>query len=201
MLVECTHCEARVDTKVVGTHNYGAHENGPPGRYTFLVCLRCESPILVHQERWGPDELDEPTSIYPVTFLPSSDLPSGIQAAFQEANNCIKGKAFTAAAIMCRKSLEGACKESGITERNLHQSLLVMKTRGIIDGRLAEWAGILRMVGNEAAHDLEVRVTAVDARDLLEFTRALLDNVFTVKKRFDTFIARRDQASGNARRD
>ena len=54
------------------------------------------------------------------------------------------------------------------------------------------------MVGSEAAHDVEIPVTAEDARDIYEFTEALLTYVFTLDTRFRSFEARRKGRGGRA---
>lgn len=45
--------------------------------------------------------------------------------------------------------------------------------------------------GNEAAHDVNVTISAEDARDILEFTNALLEYVFTFRDKFEEFKKRR----------
>ena len=61
-------------------------------------------------------------------------------------------------------------------------------------GRLFNWADALRMQGNEAAHDVNVTISAQDARDLVEFAHALLEYVFTFSEKFEAFQARRKLA-------
>jgi AbiV family abortive infection protein len=78
---------------------------------------------------------------------------------------------------MCRKTLEAICAEHAIRARNLAGALTEMKERGLIEGRLFEWADTLRIAGNQAAHNVAANVTGEDARDLLEFTEALLEYV------------------------
>jgi hypothetical protein len=55
-----------------------------------------------------------------------------------------------------------------------------------------------RLVGNEAAHDVEAAVTADDARDILEFTEALLMYVFTLDTKFRSFAERRKRRAGGS---
>jgi hypothetical protein len=98
---------------------------------------------------------------------------------------------------MCRKTLEGICEAHKITSRNLATSLKEMKDQGIIENRLFEWADALRISGNEAAHSVTVSISAQDARDILEFTNALLEYVFTFQDKFEEFKKRRG-ASGFA---
>ena len=66
-----------------------------------------------------------------------------------------------------------------------------LRDRGIIDLRLYDWADALRLVGNEAAHDVNVTVAPEDARDIVEFTNALLEYLFAFRERFERFEQRR----------
>jgi hypothetical protein len=95
--------------------------------------------------------------------------------------------------MMCRKTLEGVCDDHKITGRTLQQRLAVLRDQGAIEGRLYEWADELRLVGNEAAHDVKVQVTPDDARDTFEFTRALLEYAYTFRLRFEEFKKRRNE--------
>jgi chloramphenicol 3-O-phosphotransferase len=70
-----------------------------------------------------------------------------------------------------------------------------MRERGIVEQRLYDWADALRDAGNEAAHDVDVTVSAEDARDLLDFTLALGEYLFTFREKFETFKQRRASRS------
>ena len=191
MLVECKRCEAIVDA--VELHQYFNKDwNEYSLRYVFLKCPSCEEPFIVSQEYLGGDFWDEPYRMYPPQerrINPS--IPESIKNIYQEALSCFKGKAFTATVIMCRKTLEGICSTHGITARNLESSLKEMKEKGIIETRLFEWAEALRISGNEAAHDVNVTFQNQDAKDILEFTDALLEYVFTFRDKFNEFKKRR----------
>ena len=97
---------------------------------------------------------------------------------------------------MCRKTLEGICAEHSTTGRSLVSSLKELKDKGIIENRLYEWAEALRISGNEAAHDVNVTTSAADAKDLIEFTNALLEYVFTFRDKFEEFKTRRAAREG-----
>ena len=60
----------------------------------------------------------------------------------------------------------------------------------IIENRLYEWADALRISGNEAAHGVKLQISQKDAKDILEFTHALLEYVFTFQEKFDQFKSR-----------
>ncbi|QNI38497.1 DUF4145 domain-containing protein [Edaphobacter sp. 4G125] len=118
-------------------------------------------------------------------------VPDSIKKAFKEAVACFKAKAFTASAIMCRKTLEGLCAEHGIKAPNLSQSLKKLKDNQIIEARLFEWAEMLRTLGNEAAHGVECTISKEDCQDTLDFTEALVQYVFTYQDQFQRFQKRR----------
>ncbi len=186
MILECKKCEALVNAELVA--NYTVEEkNARTNSYSFLKCPKCSGPFLTDDdEDWGP------YCLYP---LPDTrinpNLPAPLKAAYEEAASCFKSKAYTATAIMCRKTLEGICVEQGATGRTLVASLKELKDKGIIENRLYEWADALRISGNEAAHDVNVTTSADDAKDIIEFTNALLEYVFTFRDKFEAFKKRR----------
>jgi len=137
----------------------------------------------------------------PFPLFPPSDLrvnpnaPIEIQKAFEEACACYRTQAFTAAAIMCRKTLEGVCAAHGVSDRTLVGSRKKMKESGLIDERLFEWSDALRLAGNEAAHGVSVSIGQTDAKDILEFTNAILDYLFSFRDRFEQFLQRRTKGA------
>ena len=52
MIVECKSCEALVDALILKDYS-GYEEDGPPYKYSFLKCPKCNSPFLVVQEDLG----------------------------------------------------------------------------------------------------------------------------------------------------
>jgi uncharacterized protein DUF4145 len=192
MVLYCRKCGALVSAEHHDTYRRGDPDEGPQEVISFLRCPACSDPFLVLQEDYG--ELSEPEVLYPAVTRLNPNLPKPILAAYAEADSCFRGKAYTAAAIMCRKTLEGLCAEHGVTKRPLIASLGELRDKGIIDGRLYEWSDTLRVAGNEAAHDVGVTVSAEDARDLVEFTNAILEYVFTFRDRYEAFKLRRSGA-------
>jgi hypothetical protein len=191
MIVECKSCNALVDAIILKDYS-GYEEDGPPYKYSFLKCPKCNSPFLVLQEDLGGG-WDDPYRVYPTQDIINPFYPEPIKKAYSEAQACFKTKAYTAAAIMCRKTLEGICVEHKIKERNLANSLKKMKDQGIIESRLFEWADTLRISGNEAAHNLDVTVASDDARDIMEFTNALLEYVFSFKDKYEQYKKRQEK--------
>lgn len=195
MLLECKYCEAVVDAKLLHSYDCFDEEMAVPTKYSFLQCPQCFSPFITYQEDYG-NGWDEPNRLFPVQDKQvNPDLPDPIRNAYQEALACLKSKSYTAATIMCRKTLEGICSVYGIKTKNLSLGLNEMKNKGIIESRLFEWAEALRISGNEAAHDVKITISSQDAKDIIAFTDALLEYVFTFRDKFNEFIERRKKLS------
>lgn len=161
-----------------------------------MACTTCRSPILIRQTNVGNiaegDKWDTPFVVFPQADLRvNPNAPPAIRTAFEEACSCYRVGAYTASAIMCRKTIEGICAEHGINERNLSASLRKMRDDGLIDERLFEWSDALRAIGNEAAHGVGITISQPDAKDTLEFANAILDYIFSYRDRFEAFKKRR----------
>jgi len=130
--------------------------------------------------------------LYPVAPGPKLEgLPDSIARSIAQAHRSCSTSSYDACAVMCRRALEALCKTLSANGRDLARRLADLKDNGRIDARLLNWAHGVRLVGNEAAHDVETAVSAKDARDILEFTEALLMYVFTLDAKFRSFETRR----------
>jgi hypothetical protein len=146
------------------------------------------------------DIWEAPTRLYPARqFFVNPAAPDPVRLSYEEAIMAHQAGAYTAAAVMCRRAIEGLCASHGVAERNLAQSLAKLRDQGVINEHLFEWDDLLRVAGNEAAHDTAVRVSKADSRDMLEFTGAIADYVFSFRDKFVAFKARRG-GSGAAKK-
>jgi hypothetical protein len=201
MILECKHCEAVVNA--VELYSYeDRYPNDPPAKWTLAKCPSCRFPMLAVQEDYGTGLEETATRVYPPRAKQLGwSIPTPIRNAYREALSCFKAKAFTASAIMCWKTLEGLCVAHGIKTRNLSQSLKKLKEKELIEGRLLEWAEELRHFGNEAAHDVGVTISAQDAKDIMTFTEALMEYVFTYRDQFERFKKRRTADKKGKKKD
>lgn len=195
MLVECKSCEARVDAREAGSYEHLFDDVGVPSRFTLLECPVCNSPMLTFQEmeQVGPDDFEwsDPRRMYPADREVSYEVPGPIRRSFAEALVCANAGAHLAAVIMCRRTLEGLAHHHLPKVRNLALAIEDLHSRGVIDDRLKAWAEALRKDGNLAAHDPEAAITKEDASDILDFTEAILEYVFVLHDRFESFRTRR----------
>jgi Domain of unknown function (DUF4145) len=198
MLIECHTCNALVKGEEVGHYiNENPYDFLLSQKYTLCKCPQCLSPLLVEEELHLDSGLNETfwdkvKTIYPTKlFHINPVIPEKLQKALLECIQCYKAGANTATAIMCRRTLEGFCKLKGAEEKNLEKSIKKLKDDGSINEQLYEWANQLRLVGNEAAHDIESEFFSLDAKDILDFTIAILDFTYSFKDKFDRFKERR----------
>ena len=84
---------------------------------------------------------DDPYREYPPQDrVLSTKIPVQLRQVHEEARACIRAKAYTAAAVMSGRALEGICDLHGVKGATLQKRLAQMKAEGLIDGRLWEWA-------------------------------------------------------------
>ena len=78
--------------------------------------------------------------------------------------------------------------------RNLGLRLPWLFDHGILPESLRELSSCVREDGNDGAHT--GTLTSVDAEDLLDFTRVLLERLYTEPERLKLAKARRDERRG-----
>jgi hypothetical protein len=204
----CPHCEQPSIQEVSGTaeitRNPDPDDPDPyldtDSVYRLLQCTNCEAVSLQLEESSLFDDVTSQKVLYPARRDLSLLVPDDLRREFEEARTCFSSKAYTATVVMVRRTLEGICKANNIAERTLEKSLEKLKSSGLIDGSLAEWADSLRALGNEGAHFTGKRVSRQDAVDALDFTEALLDQIYVLRKRFAEFKRRRDHGALPPRR-
>lgn len=203
----CLTCNMQVVTRVIAQGHGGfssaamnaidetdAEYHGD--HFFVALCTKCASPFLVKQSLYGiPGEFESITQesiLFPVqSRLPLEGIPEPVKRSYEQAFRSYSASLYEPSALMCRRCLEALTKSLGAHGRNLQDKLDSLKTTGHVDSRLVEWAHSIRILGNEAAHDTDVAITKDDAKDVLDFTEALLLYVFLLNQRFAAFQRRR----------
>ncbi|MFG2043147.1 DUF4145 domain-containing protein [Dactylosporangium sp. NPDC048998] len=190
----CPNCDDPVLMEVAGTVGVPEEFNGVAADSSLLL-LQCESclmPTLMSKSTPGAS----PERVWPAPERELSDaIPKELRDVHNEARICFRAKAYTAAAVMVRRTLEGVGQNLGTKPGSLISSLKELESRGLIEGRLLEWAQELRVLGNKAAHFAGGAINADDARDALELAEALLDYVYVFSAKFEQFKSRNLNAS------
>lgn len=193
----CPHCEAPSNAIVRGKAVWDGWSaagdvEGPPVEWTLVQCHRCMQPTLQAREDFGGGFADDehPTTVFPASRHLGGGVPEGLRREWEEARTCFEAKAYAACVVMVRRTLEGTCAQQGVKAKNLNKALEQLAANGLIDGMLADWAHVLRRVGNKGAHHTGEVVAREDADDALSFAEALLDHIYVLRRRFEQFRGR-----------
>lgn len=200
----CTTCHNATSWRPTGWIN----DDEADCAFALIMCSHCRQPIVMRQDyTWGygpggtAQPLDDgpPVVVWPTLDAPLSlSIPDDPRRSFEEARGCFRAGQHTASAIMVRRTLEAVCADKGAVGANLRARLDDLKTKSIIEGNLAAWSHDLRVLGNDAAHDTALFISAEDAKDALELAEALLTYVYVLNAKYDAFNGRRSQSPAPA---
>lgn len=166
-------------------------------------CPKCRTAFLHRYKYYNHWEagsyLQDMEQLYPVekeTVISLGTIPPKVKSAFQKAKKCHMTHVYEPAVIMARKCLEAVCGDLSASGRNLADRIDWLLKQEKIDKKLHKWATQLRLVGNDAAHDLEITISRKDSEDSLAFLNAMLLYIYTLDRKFTEFVKRRDKATG-----
>lgn len=133
---------------------------------------------------------------------PPDHLPDDIAAAFKEAAACFSIGCFNAAGVMCRLCIDlatrpllpqpdavGVKQPNSKERRDLGLRLPWLFREGILPIALEELAKCIREDANDGAH--AGSLTRADAEDIMDFTEALLERLYTEPAKLKIAEARR----------
>jgi len=104
----------------------------------------------------------------------ASAIPENVVKAFEEAITCHANGAFTAAAIMVRRTLEDLCAEEKAEGENLKKRIAALASKVVLPSGLLDGLDNLRLLGNDAAH--------VEAKDYAEVGKEEVELAIEVTK-------------------
>lgn len=205
----CTSCRVHVEAKIIA--EYSNHEevlevgdlvNNHYNlfNFTFAICNRCKNPMLARQKfNVIPEEISVPQTevlvVYPQDdSIPLGSVPKLVAQAYLEAQQAYQVKLYKSCVIMCRQCVEAVCSEHGESKGPLPSRLKRLRESGVIDNAIFDWSNELRLAGNIAAHvDSKSQIMEHDAKDAIEFAKALLLYVFELQSRLQTYRKRRSK--------
>ncbi len=140
------------------------------------------------------------------TTPPPEHLPENIRLAFEEGAMCLSVNCVNAAGTMFRLCVDHAttgllpeANENGLNaaiRRSLGLKLQWLFDNDRLPHALRDLSHAVKEDGNDGAH--AGILTVQDAEDLLDFTVALLERLYTEPKRLELAIARRAARRGAA---
>ena len=137
-------------------------------------------------------------------IAPPDHLPEEIRAVFSEGATCLAVSCFNAAGTMFRLSVDLATKSllpedgeglNSKVRRNLGLRLPWLFDHHLLPESLRELSSCIKEDGNDGAHEGSLKKE--DAEDLLDFTTALLERLYTEPERLRLAKERREQRRGS----
>ena len=202
----CPSCNVHVEAKILAHHCYETEviredffdqtaRQYTEDLFTFAVCIRCDRPLLVREGRYVIEGNHIPQGdarrVYPPDESIPEEVPNAVARPYREAHQAYKVKLYDSCAAMCRKTLEAVCAGYGESQGKLSRRLDRLLQHGVIDKAMFEWTQELRLSGNKGAHADPESVTETEAKDMLEFARAVLLYAFELPKRLQRARQRR----------
>ena len=138
----------------------------------------CRAHVFV---AWGND--NKALVSYPPERIDfdASSIPVAVLRSFEEAISCHSNSAYTAAAIMVRRTLEDLCADQKAEGKNLKKRIAALATKVILPPGLLAGLDNLRLLGNDAAH-IEAKEYAQIGKEEVELavdvTKEVLKSVY-----------------------
>ncbi len=190
---------------------------------TFSVCRACDQPTVFILYLAAYEELNEVKRKGVLAFdgsandhfsvdghvslkdfarkLPPEHLPNEIEVAFIEGATCHAVACYNAAATMFRLCIDHATRAllpptdidglNSIIRRSLGLRMRWLFDHGHLPESLRELSTCVKEDGNDGAH--AGTLSHMDAEDILDFTTALLERLYTEPERIRLAKERRDQ--------
>lgn len=198
--IDCPECESKIGAEILSSSDFFEEEIGVNFVVYLLKCPICSLPICAVSEIEISGTIEEPEweegileRVWPYPKKHFSDLPTSVKQSLEEAEKCLSVNANLACSVMCRRTLESLCVDLDVLGKSLPDKLKELKTKGVIDGRLAEWGEALRQMGNIGAHVSNNHISKQDATDILDFTIAICEYVYTLTGKYEEFKKRQQR--------
>ena len=120
--------------------------------------------------------------------LPTPPVPKRIQQDLLEAGICFSAGSPVATIVLYRRALEGLANELGAKGRTLFDKMKDLYSSERIPKPLYEASTEIRVFGNYGAHPSEDLLDDIEenqAREVLYFTREMVDDIYVKPRRLD----------------
>jgi HEPN domain-containing protein len=189
--VDCPKCSVRIKADIKSWVG-----NAQDEAYFLVACPSCKQALFgkafVYQDEYNNWEWNNAERLWPMPTATevSVAIPEAARRDIKDAQKCLSHGIYSAAAVLCGKALERLIKEKAGANM-IAKGLAELKSKGIIDERLFAWAEALRKERNIGAHASDEDTTKENAQDIIDFTIAIFDYVYTLTEKYEKYIARK----------
>lgn len=198
--IECVFCGERGNWST----EHHAVKRKPNGRkelnFDTLKCGNCSGYVMV---LWSTSEYPGSQTLHDYHVLPwplkyrgSDNWPDAVRRHWKQAHDNLKSENYEAAVVMARSALQAVTRSQGAQGRDLYGEIEDLATKGILPKVIQEWSHEVRLLARPAAHPQpdEEETNADDARDIVKFLDYLLEYVYDVPARIQTYRDRRSSS-------
>lgn len=197
-LIQCYHCGNRGYLDISG--NYHEHFIGPifdidnemvvkdyeyTFSYYFLKCPVCKKPSIC---RRFSDMFGDSSEVieYPRNFHKYGDVPTNIMKTFDDA---IRSKMISSdiCLVALRRTIEAICRDKLAKDGSLFVMINDLVTRGILPESVKEVFGIVRILGNQAAHFKNTNITKDELEIIIDFVDFIISYTYSIPARINEF--------------
>lgn len=185
-------------THLVRPRRFGTSDDKTTIVDVLFTCNSCSGPVLVNykcltDQKQLPDGMTGDLShywkyisikhVWPQLEKKESPkhIPENVERFLQQGFINFKAEHYDAAGAMARKTLEAAlvAHSPDLKKGSLKERIDKLKESGVLTESLADWAHNVRLLGNDAVHDLEPADPA-DVNQALQLAEYLLIYLFTL---------------------
>lgn len=195
VVIDCPKCAVRVEAEPKGWVHIDEYD-----ACVLLACPSCNGPLVGRvtsfQDQWNNWQYETAERVWPTptNVQLSRSIPEAARRDIADAQKCLSHGIYSAAAVLCGRALERLIKEKAGANM-LAKGLGELRNKGVIDQRLFDWAEALRRERNIGAHATDEDITKENAQDIVDFTVAIFDYVYTLSEKYDQYLARRKPPS------
>lgn len=191
-MIDCPHCAVRVTAKATAWVG-----NGEKQAFFLVECPSCHNALfgssMVYLDEFNNWIWDTAERLWPTPSLTdiSPAIPEAARRDINDAQKCYSHGIYSASAVLCGRALERLIKEKAGANIMIGKGLAELKNRGVIDERLFNWAEALRKERNIGAHASDEDTTKENAQDIIDFTIAIFDYVYTLAQKYEGYVDRK----------
>lgn len=157
------------------------------GRMFVSECMACGRLILAddYGGQLAPELFDKAETLYPDVLLSNLAIPEEVRVTYENAKRIqnLNSEAFS---MSIRKCIEIICKLHSIEKGSLASKLNKLCEQLSLPHIIAEAADSVRLVGNQAAHDIE-DIHPVNSQQIDDLFRVLVEYIYVLPSKLRWF--------------
>lgn len=208
-IIKCFHCGNETPMQKVGEYSWGSRDLEFSDfdflyQYELYACPVCHNVTLrqtysdeTMMNYYGNDQLvydDTKRILFPLNSIDSNSVPKKVKEAYEAALKT-KGIDKYICLMALRRTLELLLKDKGATKWGLKDKIEEIAAKGLLPDTLKEASSLAKMLGDTAAHDKELEIDQYDVEAMAEFVGFIIEYLYIVPDKINTYKERLDLKS------